>query len=182
MAKKEIYLVAAAVVLVFVGAAVLIAIKNKSGNQTASPNPEAAAVGAVESSSKTMGAVPPGTQAPGRGEENLPAGAAVPQAVAPAAPGISANKRIFQVTVQSDAFTPDTVIIKQGDTMQIYFTAVDKNYDFKQPDMGLSRLLPKGKPTLIEGSPPSPGKYTFYCQSCGGPDKGPVGYIIVVSK
>jgi len=180
MAKKEIIIVCIVVVLVLIGAAVLIAIKNKSGSQTASPNPEAA-VGAVESSSKTMGAVPAGTTVP-------EVGSAVPENVAPptserqVAPVTDSKYRTFDVSVTGDKFAPDTIIVRADDTFHITFLAGDKNYDFYQPDKGLFTVLPKGVKRIVESGYQQPGKYTFYCKSCGGPDKGPVGYIIAVPK
>jgi hypothetical protein len=108
------------------------------------------------------------------------ANVAVPESVAPAAPGVESKKRQFRIEVRGGAFVPDTVIVAQGDIAHIVFVAVDGDYDLFQPDYGFRLTLPQGKERLLEAQFPNDGKYLFYCPSCGGPDSGPTGYIVVV--
>jgi plastocyanin domain-containing protein len=89
---------------------------------------------------------------------------------------------VFSIAVQNGAFTPNTIVLNQGDTVRMLLTARDRDYDFVQPDTGLSSNLPKGVEKIVEFSGMTAGKYTFYCASCGGPDKGPLGHIVVVPK
>lgn len=107
---------------------------------------------------------------------------AVPKVVSDAAPGVEAKFRAFDVKVENGSFSPSTIIVRQGDTANIKFTAVDRDYDFVQPDYGLSSKLLRGKTQLIEFAGVNPGKFTFYCSSCGGPSKGPIGYVVVVPR
>lgn len=107
---------------------------------------------------------------------------AKPSVVAQAAPGSSANFRSFSIKVSGNAFSPSTVIVNVGDTVHLNIAAGDKDYDFYQPDYGLSLQLPKGVTKVVEFQATSPDKYTFYCKSCGGPSSGPVGYVVVVTK
>lgn len=132
-------------------------------------------------SSTTATDVPAGTTVPNAGDK-VSGDIAVPSSVVEAAPGVQAKSRSFDVTVSGDKFTPSTVVVNAGDTTSIHFTALDKDYDFTQPDMGLSAKLLKGKSQLIQVSPAISGKFTYFCSSCGGPAKGPVGYIVVVPK
>ena len=88
----------------------------------------------------------------------------------------------FSVSVSGNKFSPDTIIVKVGDRARINFTAVDKDYDFTQPDYGFSVPLPKSQKKIVEFQASAEGKFTFYCKSCGGLSKGPVGYLVVVSK
>jgi hypothetical protein len=129
--------------------------------------------------SDTREDVPAGTTVPDPGAQ-VASNIAVPEGVAPAAPGVDSKKRQFSVEVRGDAFVPDTVIVSRGDIAQINFLAVDKDYDLVQPDYGFSLALPQGEKRLLEAQFPNAGKYVFYCPSCGGPDSGPKGYIIVV--
>lgn len=92
------------------------------------------------------------------------------------------NFRSFSLSVSSNEFSPSNVIAYIGDTVRLNITAKDKDYDFYQPDYGLSKQLPKGVAALVEFQVTAAGKYTFYCKSCGGPAKGPVGYVVVVPK
>ena len=137
---------------------------------------------AGEPSSATRAAVPTGVVVPGTGAQDVPAGVAVPQVVTPAAPGVAANLRAFTMTETASAFTPDTVVVKSGDTVDISITATGGNRDFTQPDYGLSLAIASGATRKLEFQATAVGKFTFYCASCGGPDKGPVGYIIVTAK
>lgn len=107
-------------------------------------------------------------------------GVAKPNIVAQAAPGTSSKFRKFSIEVSGNKFTPDTVIVNMGDTVHLDISATDKSYDFYQPDYGLSQQLGKGETKTVEFQANANDKYTFYCKSCGGPDKGPVGYVVVV--
>lgn len=132
--------------------------------------------------SQTVSEVPSDTKIPELGATDVAAGVAVPTNVTAAAPGVDAKFRGFTVNIEGDKFSPETIIVKQGDTTSIKFTSVDKAYDFTQPDYGLFTSIPKGVTKLVEFGGVNPGKYTYYCKSCGGPEKGPVGYIVVVPK
>lgn len=110
----------------------------------------------------------------------VPANVAKPAIVTQAAPGSTSKFRSFSISVTGGKFVPENVIVNAGDTVHINITATDKDYDFYQPDYGLSTPLPKGVQKVVEFQATSRDKYTFYCQSCGGPSKGPVGYVTVV--
>jgi plastocyanin len=135
--------------------------------------------GGTSEQSKTRLAVPAGTAVPELGS-NVAANVAKPEMVLSQPGGF--KYRSFDITVQHDAFTPNTVIVNAGDDVYITFLAVDKDYDFKQPDTGFANTLPKGQKKVLHGQFPAPGKFILYCESCGGPDKGPVAYIVVVPK
>lgn len=113
---------------------------------------------------------------------NVSADVAKPTIVTPAAPGVTSKFRSFPISVSGNNFSPKEVIVNIGDTVNLKITAADKDYDFYQPDNGLSMPLPKGVPKTVEFQATGAFKYTFYCKSCGGPDKGPVGYVTVVPK
>lgn len=131
--------------------------------------------------STTKTAVPANVSVPGV-SSTVSADVAKPINVSAAAPGVTAQLRTFSIAVNNDQFSPNTVIVNPGDTVRLTFTAQDKTYDFTQPDYGLKQTLTQGKQAIVEFQAVDTGKFTFYCSSCGGPDKGPVGYIIVVSK
>lgn len=107
-----------------------------------------------------------------------PANVAVPTTQGAAGNNTSAQYRSFNLNVNGNSFTPDTVIVKLGDTIHLLITA-SGNYDFTQPDYGLKYPLPSGKTTVVEFQATATGKYKFYCSSCGGPGSGPVGYVVV---
>lgn len=115
-------------------------------------------------------------------KSSVPEDVARPRIVAQASPTGSASFRSFLLSVSKNEFEPNTVIVNAGDVVRLSIKAADKDYDFYQPDYGLSKPLPKGVLTIVEFQAAAADKYTFYCRTCGGPSKGPVGYVVVVPK
>jgi len=139
--------------------------------------------------SATAAPVPANVNVPNAGDKNVPSGVAVPDIQTSAHPsGGSSSFRQFTISAKNDAenndvFDPATVAVKKGDIVDLEITAVNKNYDFTQPDYGFSAVaVPKGQTTRIQFQALNAGKFTFYCASCGGPAKGPVGYIIITDE
>lgn len=130
--------------------------------------------------SATRSDVPPGTVAPAVGATGTPEGVAVPQVSIPAAPGVKAQLRVFNITASNNVFTPSTVIANEGDTIHINFTAVDKTYDITIPDLSLQQTAKKGETKVLEFGANPPGKFAFYCESCGGLNSSAIGSIIIV--
>lgn len=117
--------------------------------------------------------------------ENVPATVAKPFRVLPTIPREGAKKtRIFNLIIENDEFKPKTIIINDWDEMAVYIKAIDKDYDFIQPNLNISRKIPKGETVLVKNSFGQEGgiRLYFYCPSCGGPEKGPIGEIIIVPK
>jgi len=170
--KKTITIIVAVVVIaLFIGASFFI-------KRSPSPIPQAGTPAADEGP-KTRSAPPQNVVVPEKNSANVPENVAKPQIVNPSSPTSQANFRSFDLGVDGDKFVPDTVIVRAGDTIRLNITAVDKNYDFTQPDFGFSAPLLKGQEKVIAFGATAAGKFTFFCKSCGGPDKGPVGYIII---
>lgn len=141
---------------------------NNPANQNPAQNPN------QQTSTRTKA---PDVVVPDANATNLPKNVAKPETVIPSG---SAAIRIFEIKADANKFTPDTLIVNNRDTLKIKLTAVDKDYDFTQPDYGLLNYLAKqGQTRTIEFGTSAPGKFTFYCASCGGPDKGPVGYLVI---
>ncbi|MCL4437510.1 cupredoxin domain-containing protein [Patescibacteria group bacterium] len=107
---------------------------------------------------------------------------AVPISVIPAPTNSSVSNRIFNISVSGNAFSPSRIAVYQGDVITINFSAKDKAYDVFQPDYGWKTTIPQGATKLVGFQAYRSGQFTFYCQSCGGPAKGPIGYLIVAPK
>lgn len=137
---------------------------------------------APEGPPQTRTEAPADTVVPDAGAADIPENVAVPEVVISAAPQAESKFRSFKIRVEGDKFVPDTVAVNVGDTVHIDLTAVDKTYDFVQPDYGVSGALPAGATKVLEFQATTEGKYTLYCAGCGGPEEGPVGYIVVVRK
>ncbi len=187
--KKKIVIIIALIVVV--GGAMLVGyslrgnnvgtVQNDAQNTTPSTQGSTSAQGVATSSTKT--AVPANVSVPNKGATSTVLGAAIPVVQAAGDPSGDVSYRSFAIAIKNGAFSPSTVIVDQGDTVNLNLTAVDASYGFNQPDYGFSvTTIPKGKMQVIQFQALQPGNFTFYCASCGGPSKGPVGHIIVVPK
>jgi heme/copper-type cytochrome/quinol oxidase subunit 2 len=175
------------IIILIVVIAIIVAIfvwgflKNKS--QTSQNNGVSNTVNQSAPQSQTWQAPPKNVEVPGVGETNVPEGIAVPKNVSPASAVSDAKIRNFsELKIENNKFTPQEFIVKQGDVFDVNITAIDKNYDIYQPDDGSSLVIKKGETKRWQFQPTAVGKFTFYCKSCGGPEKGPVGYLVVVPK
>lgn len=176
--KKIIVVSLVVLILVVFGAAWIIQEKSKTNDTT--PDSD----GFI-----TRADVPRGTNVPELGDSNLPDNVAPPLNVVEEKILSSEDKetqapslRTFEVTIDEDKFTPDTVIVKKDDRVRIKFIAVDKDYDVSQPDYGLRQVIPKGSFKFLEFRASWDGQFTFFCPSCGGPEKGPEGFLIVKAQ
>lgn len=125
---------------------------------------------------------PKNVAVPEVGTTRVSANIAVPIAVISARPKSASELRSFAIEIARDAFEPDTIIVYEGDIVHMNVLAADKAYDFTQPDYGFKVGIKKGETKVIEFSVSAPGNFTFYCVSCGGPGRGPVGHLIVVHR
>jgi heme/copper-type cytochrome/quinol oxidase subunit 2 len=119
---------------------------------------------------------------PGVNATGVAAGVAVPSVVAAGSVTGDTSYRSFNIKESASAFTPSMIIVNEGDTAHINLTASGGKVDFTQPDLGLSLTVPAGATKVVQFDADAAGKFTFYCKSCGGPSKGPVGYIEVVAQ
>ncbi len=179
--KKKVVIVA--VVIILVGGLVWFFSSQKPTSNSGAPPPAAnktpppAPAGPV-----TREAAPKNVVVPEMGA-SAPPGVAIPQNVAPANTTAGTSFRMFNVKMQAGTFLPNEIIVYQGDGVKVSITAVDQNYDFFQPDyLGNKIAIAKGKTWAWIFDATAAGKFKFYCPSCGGPAKGPVGYLIVKPK
>lgn len=179
--RKEIVIIVVSVVIV---AVIIVAVVQRGaleGGRYGGMSGSGSA--GTPQGSPTWAPAPSNAVAPDEGAAttSVTGGAAVPVAQAPAAPDSTASYRGFSISIAKNAYSPSTVIVNQGDTVNLSITARDGNYGFAQPDYGLNAAINKGQTKTIQFQALQSGKFTFYCGSCGGPSKGPVGYIIVTS-
>lgn len=179
--RKSVLLVSLIVVVVIVLGIVAWWFMRDGGSNGPGGNNSNTGAAVDPNSSLTREEVPAGITVPDAGS-SASADVAVPNSVATAAPGVESKKRSFKINIEDDEFKPSTVIINLGDIANINFTAVDKSYDIVQPDYGFRLTIQEGQTRLLEGQFANPGKYLFYCESCGGLEGDTKGYIIVVPK
>ena len=106
---------------------------------------------------------------------------ALPTVVVPAAPGVDAKFRDFNISAENDVFVPNKIIANVGDTVHVDFTAVDKDYDIVFPSYNMMQRASVGQTKILEFQALQEGSFTYYCSSCGGPESGPKGTFIIVN-
>lgn len=183
MTRNKIIGIVVAVVALIVIIGISVSIK-RSGSNLNSPLGGAGG-GNKPSGPVTQEALPQSAVVivPGANATSAPPGVAVPTNVSPANAAGTSNFRNFNITIDNNKFIPDTINVYTNDQLVLNFTAVDKNYDFTQPNIGANAIpIPKGTTYKLPMQAPPPAKYIFYCKSCGGPDKGPVGYIVIAPR
>ena len=184
LTKREIILIA--VIIVLIAAIVTIIVINKPkkiSTQPATAESLPSVINFTSSANKPSATWQPLTTKIIVPDTNSPeSGFATPNVVVAAAPYASAKARSFSITISANQFSPAKIAVNQGDNVSISFTAKDQNYDVAIPDYGLHQIIPKGssKPIMFQAT--ATGQFTFYCPSCGGPAKGPVGYLFVAPK
>ena len=104
---------------------------------------------------------------------------ALPTVVTPAAPGVDAQFRSFDIKGEGGVFTPSKIIARLGDTVHVNFTAVDKDYDIVFPSYNMKQTAKKGQTKILEFQAVSEGSYLYYCEACGGSASTAKGNIIV---
>lgn len=104
---------------------------------------------------------------------------AVPTVVTPAAPGVEAQFRSFDIKADGGVFTPSKIIARIGDTVHINFTAVDKAYDIVFPSYNMKQTAKQGQTKVLEFQAVSEGSFLYYCDSCGGATSTTKGSIII---
>ena len=92
------------------------------------------------------------------------------------------NTRIFRAYLDDEQLVPSTFIVYQNDNVQLEITSFDNTYDINQPEYGIHMPIRLGMRTLIPFKATQAGTYLLFCQSCGGPSKGPVGYLMVLPE
>lgn len=171
--KLLIYSVAALVLIAGL-AYVLVSRNQKPGSGGAGTTASSTA----SEGSKTVLQAPPGTVVPNLNSTDTPADVAKPTSVGDIG-GIELQN--FSVAIANEKVSPANVIVYVGTAMNITFSS-DKEYGFVQPDNGLSWSVPAGGSVTIQFQGNQPGKFIYYCKSCGGPAKGPVGYFVAVPR
>ncbi len=90
--------------------------------------------------------------------------------VIPAAPGATAQLRVFDMTASPDGFSLDKIVVNEGDTVSIRMTAGTDAFDIAIPSLGLHQTAePGGGTRTLEFQAPAAGTYPFMCQdACPG--------------
>jgi heme/copper-type cytochrome/quinol oxidase subunit 2 len=107
---------------------------------------------------------------------------AVPKAVAPAAPNVESKFRSFDIVASEGMFKPSEIVVNEGDTVHVDFSAEDGEYDITFPSYGMKQTASAGETKILEFQANQSGSFLYYCESCGGEESLATGNIVVVAK
>mgnify|MGYP001567345798 CR=1 FL=1 len=172
------YLIIAAAIAILIFLAVSIYRARKpTPSVSQQPSPPT-----TEATSQTRLEVPKNITVPDSNQTTTAPDIAKPVSVSPATPQGDRSLRKFEIRAEENKFKPKEIIAYEKDIVQIKVTAVDKDYDWVQPDYGFNVKIAKGTTKTIEFQVTTVGKYVFYCEACGGLNSTAVGYVTVVPK
>jgi len=99
-------------------------------------------------------------------------------AVSSAAP--STKTRVINMTVQSFSFTPNSVVVKQGEKVVIHLTGTSGAHSFSSRELGIDVPISEGETKDIEIPTGTKGTFSFRCGiPCGSGHMNMKGTIVV---
>ena len=111
---------------------------------------------------------------PNANATNVPSNVAVPTSVHQTG---AIAERSFIITGTGDKFSPNTIVVNQGDVVNLTLVAADAAYNIFFPDFGVTITAEKGQTVSAQFQPANYGQYKFYCKDvCPG---SPAGTLIV---
>ena len=106
----------------------------------------------------------------------------VPTASAPAAPDSSAQLGIFNVTIDKTGFHPSSLVVKDGNIVQIKATSLDGDYDFYIPKKEMYQMIKKGETKPLMFTANMVGTFLFECRDYCPGGQQIQGTLITVAK
>lgn len=86
----------------------------------------------------------------------------------------------FNVTAQKWQFTPNTLIVRQGDKVKIKITSTDVTHSFVLKDYNINITIKPNESKVVEFTADRFGIFNFYCGvPCGSGHKDMVGTLVV---
>ncbi len=88
--------------------------------------------------------------------------------------------RVIKVIARKFVFTPDTIPIKKGETVELELTTEDVVMGFNAPDLKVRSDIIPGMVKRLRITPENTGKFTFYCDIfCGSGHEDMAGTIVI---
>ena len=92
----------------------------------------------------------------------------------------ASTPRVIKVVAQKFVFTPDTIPLKKGETVELELTTEDVVMGFSAPDLKVRSDIVPGMVKRLRITPENTGKFTFHCDIfCGSGHEDMAGTIVV---
>ncbi len=90
------------------------------------------------------------------------------------------KERVIKVQAKKFVYTPNRIVLKQGESVVLEFTALDFMHGFKIPDWNIRADLMPGQVTRVSLKPDNAGEFDFLCDNfCGSGHEEMGGKIVV---
>ncbi|MBI2085684.1 MAG: cupredoxin domain-containing protein [Candidatus Aenigmarchaeota archaeon] len=91
-----------------------------------------------------------------------------------------ASVKEFSITASQWKFEPNTITVKQGDTVKLTLTSIDVTHGVSIPTFGVNKQIDPGKTATVQFVADKKGTFTFACSVfCGAGHSGMTGKLIV---
>jgi cytochrome c oxidase subunit 2 len=105
-----------------------------------------------------------------------------PPAAKPPSGSVENGVRIIKMTAKKFEFTPNLLVVYQGEKVRLLITAEDGTHGFAMPDFNIEEKLEKGKATPINFTADKPGGHEFHCSIfCGAGHMSMKGELVVLT-
>jgi cytochrome c oxidase subunit II len=92
------------------------------------------------------------------------------------------KERVIRIQAKKFSYTPNEIIVKEGESVVLEFTSLDFMHGFSVPDLKIRADLPPGQATRVPLPSVKAGIYDFLCDNfCGSGHEQMSGRIIVRS-
>lgn len=91
-----------------------------------------------------------------------------------------AATKSFNMTAQQYSFSPSSITVEEGDTVNLSIKSVDVDHGFSIAEFGVNTTLSAGKTTSVSFTADKVGTYTFFCSVyCGSGHASMTGTLVV---
>lgn len=92
----------------------------------------------------------------------------------------TASQKTVNITAKQWEFSPSTVTVKKGTTVQLVITSEDVTHGFSLSAFGVNEQLKAGETTTVEFVADTVGTFSFFCNIfCGSGHSGMSGTLVV---
>jgi heme/copper-type cytochrome/quinol oxidase subunit 2 len=93
------------------------------------------------------------------------------------------NTRTIEVTIRQLKFTPDPIIVNEGEKVQMEVTSHGASHNIAIPELGIKETVEPMQPKTIEFQAGKPGRYSMICNvNCGIGNEHLQGELVVQKK
>ena len=101
-------------------------------------------------------------------------------AVAARAVAQSGAARVIPVVARKFVFIPNEIVVRQGESVVLEFTAPEVAMGFFAPELGLRALIVPGEVARVPFTADKAGRFDFLCDVfCGDGHEGMNGHLVV---